>query len=216
MAKTNVKRIRASLAFTKTSGIDLITTATAVSDGVPGNSEDFPKPPVDGPTLKTQISTYAAALTAAVDGGKKATAEKKKQEEALIEMLRELAHYVEANCKRDMATFLSSGFQAAPIGPFSAQPLAQTSVTSVKHGATGELIVSMGPVDNALVYELQYAPAVPGALPAPEAWKKITLANAKPASVDKLTPGTTYIFQVRAFGRLGFTEWSDPITRMCT
>jgi hypothetical protein len=216
MAKTNVKRIRPSMAFTRTSGTELITTATNVSDGVPAHPEDFPKPPVDGPTLKTQISTYAAALTAAADGGKKAKAEKKKQEETLIEMLRELAHYVEANCKRDMATFLSSGFQAVPIGPFPAQSLAQPSFTSIDHGASGELIVSMTPVKNAKTYEVQWAAAVPGAVPAAGAWSKITLPNAKPAPVGNLTPGTSYIFQVRAFGNLGYTEWSDPITRMCT
>lgn len=29
-----------------------------------------------------------------------------------------------------------------------------------------------------------------------------------------LTPGTTYAFQVRALGPLGYTDYSDSVTRM--
>ncbi|PYV35021.1 MAG: hypothetical protein DMG22_03825 [Acidobacteria bacterium] len=43
-----------------------------------------------------------------------------------------------------------------------------------------------------------------------------TAPNAKTAaSISGLTPGTTYAIQVRAYGQLGFTEWSDSATRMC-
>ncbi len=34
--------------------------------------------------------------------------------------------------------------------------------------------------------------------------------------ISNLTPGTTYTFQVRALGRLGYTNWSDPVSRMAT
>ena len=30
-----------------------------------------------------------------------------------------------------------------------------------------------------------------------------------------LTPGATYTFQVRAYSKLGFTGWSDSVSRMC-
>ena len=33
-------------------------------------------------------------------------------------------------------------------------------------------------------------------------------------TVTGLTPGTTYAFQMRALGRLGYTDWSDSVTRM--
>jgi len=36
-----------------------------------------------------------------------------------------------------------------------------------------------------------------------------------PVAIDGLTPGTTYAIQVRAYGPLGHTEWSDSATRMC-
>ena len=31
-----------------------------------------------------------------------------------------------------------------------------------------------------------------------------------------LKPGTTYVFQVCAQGKLGMTDWSDTYTKMCT
>jgi len=44
----------------------------------------------------------------------------------------------------------------------------------------------------------------------------IAVAKAKAAvQINSLTPGTSYTFQVRAFGNLGFSDWSDPVTRMC-
>jgi hypothetical protein len=41
------------------------------------------------------------------------------------------------------------------------------------------------------------------------------LAKTKPATVfNNLTPGGIYTFQVRAFGKLGHSNWSDPANRM--
>jgi chitodextrinase len=35
-------------------------------------------------------------------------------------------------------------------------------------------------------------------------------------SVNGLTPGTTYVFQVRAVGgSTGYSDWSNPVSRMC-
>jgi len=128
-------------------------------------------------------------------------------------MLRKVAHYVEGACNQDMATFLLSGFQPVPFGPVPAQALAQPSIASVEHGDSTKLIVTPNPVQKAKVLELHYGVSVGGATPT--LWSSVTLPNAKPATVSNLTPGTAYEFQVRAFGALGWTEWSDPITRMC-
>jgi Fibronectin type III domain len=82
----------------------------------------------------------------------------------------------------------------------------------IDQGNTGQLLVTIQSV-KARSYELRYA-----AVPAPGAttnWTTIVVPNAKPATpINNLTPGTTYIFQVRAFGKLGFTEWSPSAERM--
>ena len=63
--------------------------------------------------MRTAIDDYTAAITAALDGGAKAIAQRNALGKTLRRMLRQLAHYVEANCRDDMTMLLSSGFQAA-------------------------------------------------------------------------------------------------------
>ena len=49
----------------------------------------------------------------------------------------------------------------------------------------------------------------------PPTWVTEAVASArKPAVLNNLTPGVTYTIQVRAFGMLGYTDWSDPVSRM--
>jgi hypothetical protein len=39
----------------------------------------------------------------------------------------------------------------------------------------------------------------------------------RPGAVFKnLIPGTVYAFQVRAYGKSGWTQWSDIVTKMST
>jgi hypothetical protein len=88
-------------------------------------------------------------------------------------------------------------------------------ILKVDQGNTGQLLVSIKPLARARSYEVRYAPLGTGSTPS--AWATATFTSAKKAApVNSLTPGTTYAFQVRALGRLGYTDWSDSATRMCT
>ena len=76
------------------------------------------------------------------------------------------------------------------------------------------IVVTIKAVTKARSYELRYAP-VPAA-GASINWTTIVVATVKPATLlNNLTPGGTYTFQVRAFGKLGFSDWSDSVNRMC-
>ena len=130
-------------------------------------------------------------------------------------MLRLLGHYVEASCKNDMTTFLSSGFAvAAPVPKTPPQPVAVPSIASVDQGSTGQLKVTVKPVKKAKSYEIRYA-AAPAAGAAPS-WTSVQVSATKPPlAISNLTRATDYTFQVRAFGKLGFSDWSSPVDRMC-
>jgi len=82
----------------------------------------------------------------------------------------------------------------------------------IDQGSTGQLLVTIQSV-KARSYELRYGP-----VPASGAtlnWTTIVVPSTKPATtVNNLTPGTTYTFQVRAYGKLGFSDWSDAVERM--
>ena len=82
-------------------------------------------PPINPVDLKAQVETYASLIAAAADGSKKAIAERKKQRAVVVKMLRQLGHWVEANCNDDPATLQSSGYQqqATPVRTTTPQPL---------------------------------------------------------------------------------------------
>src|SRR5438034_8532754 len=89
--------IRVSFSFRKLSDAALLARSIAVHTGMTGTA-NFPNPTVDPNVLKTANDNFALAMSATLDGGSKAIAERNKQREALIKMLRQLAIYVEANC----------------------------------------------------------------------------------------------------------------------
>jgi len=214
MATTTATReIRALRRFSRLSEGDLFSRGSAVQKGLTANP-DYPTPPVDPTTLKAALDTYSADITAALDGSKTAIAAKQKQARVIYYMLRQLAAYVDAHTDGDMARFMTTGFLPAPTTRPPAQPLAQPVIRKIKQGASGELKVTVSTLSGAVHYELRYAELSGGV---PGSWTVETLTKVRPpASVNGLTPGTIYAFQVRALGRLGFTAWSDSTTCMTT
>jgi len=207
------KMIRAALSFSKAVPEQLLTQGHAVLKGLTGNA-NFSNLPIDLAILKAALDTYAALIAEAKDGGKKAILARNKQGEELIRILRAVGYFVELNCKDDLNIFLTSGLQPRSSSRTPAQPLEQPMIMNVDHGTTGQLLVSIKSVSGAKVYELRYGPVGPnGATPA--TWTLQTVPNARAAAaINGLTPGTTYAIQVRAYGPLGYTEYSDSATRM--
>src|SRR2546428_4069852 len=102
---TQGKPTKVSVGFKKVSAGDVVARANAVLDGLYTAKDDYTNPPVDQATLKAQIDALSAGITAALDGGKKAIARREHLKEVVIKSLRQLGHYVEANCNDDMPTF---------------------------------------------------------------------------------------------------------------
>ena len=211
---SNAQVIRPLEGYSKVSDGDVVARGTAVETGMTGNA-NFPSPPVDLAALKAAIERLLALMGEALDGSKKVIAEKNKQRHDVIQMLRLLGRYVEVTCKDDMAIFKSSGFEPASTTKAPPQPLPQPSIRKIDHGATtGQLLVLVNAVLNARSYDLRYAPA--GSSGTPSTWTTELVTSVKSAvRINGLTPGTTYAFQVRAMGKLGYTDWSDSATAMC-
>jgi hypothetical protein len=183
---------------------DLLKRLHAVHDGMLNNPA-YPSPPVD---MRLCHARW----------GKTATIERSKRRADVIIMLRLLGHYVEAVCNavcnNDMKTFASSGFAPATTVRTPPQPISSPLIVAVDQGSPGQLVVTIKPVAKARSYEVRYA-VVPAA-GATVNWNTIVVPSTKPpTSVDHLTPGGTYTFQVRAFGKLGFSHWSASVERMC-
>jgi hypothetical protein len=212
---TESKMIKASLRLSKTAPIDVVARADAVCGGIFTANEDYPHPPVDKPTLQGQIDRLSASITTALDGGRKAIAERNRQQKVLARSLHQLANYVEHNCKDDMTTFLKSGFQAVTTIRTKVQPLSESIRKIVPGNNSGQMLVTIVALAAALSYELRRATAAPGGTPG--TWISQPVGNTKPPTlVTGLTPGTTYVFQVRAVTNSGYTDWSESVTRICT
>jgi hypothetical protein len=202
------------MSFARALPEQLLAQGYAVVKALTGNL-NFPTLPVDLNTLKTTLDTYAIYIGEAKDGGRKAILLRNQQGEEIIRMLRALATHVELNCKDDINIFLTSGFHPRSTVRATAQPLVQPTIVGVEQGVSGELLATIKAVRKARTYDLRYG-VVAAAGAAPTSWSMITVANVKSAlSIDGLTPGTVYALQVRAYGTLAYTAWSDSTTRMC-
>jgi hypothetical protein len=210
------KKIKAVVGLTKMTDGNIILLLDGALKGLAAHTDLFPKLPVDLATFEAAINAYKVSISAALDGSRAAIAQKKKLRNAAVRLYELNAKYVEVASKDDMAVFLLSGYRAASTAKTPPVPLDKPVIASVVQGpASGQLQLTPGPTPKAqsLVVRHGVVPA-PGATPTQ--WTEQLIGSKKPVMVTGLTPGTVYMFQIRALGRVGLTDWSDPVTRMVT
>jgi hypothetical protein len=179
------------------------------------NNSAYTNPPVALTDFKSAIDSFSVLVTDALDGGKKVISAKKKQREVVVKMVTLLGHYVEAACNDDVATFDTSGFTAVSTVRTPAQPLSGASISWVDRGAnSGQVLVRIAPITGAVSYELHHGLVGNGGAP-PAIWTTLALAGTKTVTLDNMTPGANYAFQVRGLGRLGYSDWSNSVTFIC-
>src|ERR1700674_1672048 len=153
---SKVKKIKPLDGFSNVLDGDVVSRGTNVQTNMTGNP-NFPTPPVDLAALKTKIDSFSALIAEGLDGSKKVIAEKNKQREAVIKMLRALARYVELTCNNDMAIFQTSGFQPASTTKTQTPPLSE-KIRKIEHGTnSGQIVVWLKAVLQAFSYEVRYA-----------------------------------------------------------
>jgi hypothetical protein len=210
---TKVKKIKALLGLDGTSDTDLLKQLNAAHDGINGNPA-FSNPPFDMPTFKAGIDKFTVLVTDAEDGGKKAIAAKKKQREEMIKQYTLLGHYVEAVSNDDPAVFHTSGFVLASMTRTPPQPLLPASFEWIDRGPlTGQVVVKPRKLPKAFSFDVRYRVEVNGVPPAE--WTTVTITSSKKRTFTDLTPGANYAFQIRALGRLGYTDWSASTHFIC-
>lgn len=214
MSTSTTKKARVAMIFNRLTADQLVSAGTAAVSGLDGNPK-LTTLPVSIADLKAELQTFSTAVAAAQDGGKKAVAEKNKQFKAFVKMLRKEAMYVEEVAGTDPTVITTAGFQVM-TGPIPLPPLTKPVIQKVVQKGTGEQQVVAGPQSGTRMLEIQSGEAGPNNTP-PAAWTTMQAASARPAPVvSGLTPGKVYVFQVRAYGKSGWTEWSDPVTKMTT
>ena len=210
----NTVHFKALVGFSKLSDLDVVKNGIAVQTNMTGNSK-FANAPVDLAVLKTDLDSLTALIAEAADGSKKVIARKNQQREVVIGILRMLARYVEVVSQSDPAAFETSGFQLASRTKAQAAPLSE-KIRKIDRGAnSGQVLVWLQAVRKAGSYELHYGPAVNGGAPTTWTTQGVLMVRS-PIVLTGLTPGATYFFQARALLKDGYTDWSDPVTFICT
>jgi hypothetical protein len=209
------KMIKALLDFTQKVPEQLLAQGLAILKAMTGNA-NFPNSPVDLNVFKTTLDAFSTAMADAKDGSKKAITLRNHIAEEIVRMLRIIVFYVELNCKDDMNIFLTSGLTPRSTTRTPPQPVEQSTVVSVDQAESGTFKAWVKSVRRAKNYQVRTGQVGPGDA-APTTWSIVTIPNAKTAAViSGLTPGTRYAVQVRAYGVLGYSEWSDSAIRMVT
>ena len=206
------QQLRVRRGFRNSNDQQIIATAGAVITGLT-NNQAFPTPPIEVAKVQEQLDQLVAAIADLPHGGAAATAHKNNKRDALVATLRKLTHYVEDASNNDPAVLLSSGFTAVSVSR-TQSALPTPSITAIDNGNSSQLLVRVGAVRYARCYELRSAAIAADGAPGP--WQPNAIfTNSRSMQVNGLNPGTKYAFQVRAVGgSAGFSDWSNPVTRM--
>jgi hypothetical protein len=199
--------VHVSLSFAQLPDAALDEFTGQVLAGLNGNAA-FATPAVPLPDLSTAKDAFEAAMAGMANGGKQATAIKDAARATLINLLRQEANYVQGAANNDLATLLSSGFQAASNNKAQTQ-LTKPTILDILNEMSTQLVVRSKPVPNAHAYEAQIKNGTGGFVPAG------TFTQTRRMVLTGLTPGQTYTVQIRAVGgSTGYSDWSDPVSHM--
>jgi hypothetical protein len=202
-------KYRVSLGFATLPDAALAEFTGRVVAGLTGNAA-FPTPDVPLATLQAQLVKFDDALAMSALGGMATTAQKNIERAKLEELMRTEAFYVQLTTKNDLATLLSSGFEAVG-GRSPSEPLPAPSILQIENTETTRLTLKVTPLPNARAYEVRKMNGTGGWVPATIGTKSRKL------EVDGLVPGSTYQLQVRAIGgSTGTGPWSNPVEHMAT
>jgi hypothetical protein len=200
---------RVSLGFAQLQDSELsgfsITVVTKMT-----NNPSYPTPTVALGDITTANNTFAAAITAAAQGGTQLTAAKNAAREVLVSLLRTQAAYVESIAQGDLTVLLSAGFWNTATER-TRKPLLKPVILDIDNFASTQLMVKAGRLDNARSYEARVRVG-------DQEWKSVgVFTKSRGMLLPGLIPGTMYDVQVRGVGgTLGYSDWSDPVSHMAT
>jgi hypothetical protein len=179
----------------------------------------FSKPPVPFDDFKSALDRFEALMAEALHGDRRITANKSKVRAEVVGNYELVGVYVQhvAGDDEDPADILSSGYDLFSTSYAEPKPLDQPSIREVRQGKSGELRVMLKTVGrDAKYYVLRHGPQDDNGVVDKWTDMNVTKDVSYGVPLTGLKPGTTYVFQVCAQGKLGMTDWSDPYTKMCT
>jgi hypothetical protein len=124
------------------------------------NNPTFPNPPAALAVLKKVLPEYRIALADALSRDKEKVAIKDKKKELVVNLLNELADYVNAICKGNRILLLGSGFDITPEGKANLSPSIEK--LEVLLSAPGEATARIKNAKGAIAFIFEYTTEPPG------------------------------------------------------
>jgi hypothetical protein len=202
---------RLSLGYAQKRDAELDDFATNVVVKMTINAAVFPGQTANVTAVGTAQVNYHASLAAAKGNGRAATADKEAKRAILEGTLRTLALSIQAIPGLTSVNAELSGFDVIVSGPHPPVDVDVPVILGVTNPASTKLGIQLEGVYGAKAYEFR---AIVGSNPPVLLG---TFPSTRGIVLENLVPGTLYVLQVRAvFGYNRFSEWSEPVSHMCT
>jgi len=202
---------RALTGFTRMKDDELVVQTTTIIQAMTGN-EYFETPL---PALTDVDAALEDFQTKLADARKKGspfeTSLKNYSKEALVEVLKSLAFYVNSIAKGLLHVLLSSGFPVSAVPVGGKVPLTPQLLKLRDGRQSGQIRLDFNKVEEARLYEYRYTSEknIEGDF----VWGDTFITSSSVSNIiAPVEPGKTYYVQVRAINGLGVGDWSDPVS----
>ncbi len=196
------KQVKIANSFlTRNSDADLIAASGRIVTAMTGNTH-YPAPKPALAAVTTARAAYVAAVDA-LDRGNVSIAVRNRARAPLVQLLRELALYVQLVAEGDRVVLLDSGYPLQKARQPSGMPPTPQNLR-LRQRNSGRIVARCNTVLTALTYQWRCASAQ-----APTAWTQPDPTSKATAVLEGLVPGTQYNVQVRAIGSKGASDWCD-------
>ncbi len=202
---------RISLGFTQKKDPELDDFATNVVAKMTTNAAVLPGQTANVTAVGAAQVNFHASLSASKGNGKAATADKNAKRAILEAALRTLALAIQGIANLTVANAELSGFDVIVAGPHAPVNVDTPVILDVINTGSTKLGIKLQGVSGAKSYEFRgTVGANPPALLG-------TFSSTRNIVLENLVSATTYAIQARAvFGNNRFSEWSEPVSHMCT
>ena len=193
------------IGFTKYNNQGIIVKTNFIVDSMTGNTLY-----ADAGTKLTDVSTgLTAYLNALGDKGKTLNYAVVKDEKRtdLNGFLKVLGVYVRDKYPGNVGNWLTSGFDVQTFDGSTQVPAIPVNLKPKDDSLSGNALVTYDKADFAAYYEGRHwkqGETVPAGMTATSRTKKMLF--------NGMIPGSTYLFQVRARGTKGVSEWSQTVS----
>lgn len=189
---------------------NLITFIQGIVTAMTGNPNfPTPMPALTAITAAvTSLQTQIATVTSLQNQLRQAHTDKDNAREALEQQVTYLANYVEIAAAGDDSKIESAGMPVRSPGVPVGLPAAPLNLNATASDFPGTIDLVWDPVPGAATYEIQckvHGDATP--------FENAKSSTSSRTTVDGLTPGTQYAFQVRALGAAGPGPYSDEAVK---